>query len=463
MAAVVAQDVQMLSIHPGQQARELQPSLPVPLAATPPLETQSESDRRMRCRVVWISCLIAVYVIVNALLRCMFDLAAVEDMLAKVREVTHFDGGPTAMSMVFQTAPSVISSIGIGLLVPLCGYLGVKQNQKWLMCAFCGCNAFYCCTAILGMIGLGCFLVMIQAMAPSVELFLERCDPMQCQHNMLYKGGGNTSAHMVDCLASGVWKDYKTHFDDTMRFPRNCPPMFLKCDNFNLQKNLQNMYGDEAEESEMVAPRTESEMGHDAPVAMGDYGGFLSNEVPSSTRGYASESGLHDSLRRLSSTFSKQHEKNEQWKQMLHGEGSAFVPPPMPKDPINECSPAKTVTQFHEVRILVPELLPKLKLFMLVKALLLIPVFIFGCLGFCWGKDLWSRLSDGYNPVDSQTRPQVMLQPALGQSGAPGSTQMQMAQPLMLNMPPTPQALVPQPQQPQVMSISPPQATTPSS
>jgi len=452
-----------MMVSQGQQARELQPmaphpSLPAqPPAAHPPLESETEHDQRIRWRVVCISVILAVYLIMQTCLQYVFDMAAMQDALEKVREVTHMRGGSHATALVLNSLPSVLMSIAIGLLVPLCGYLGVKQNQKWLVGCFCGCNAFQCCTGIISMVMLLVLTMTVKAVTPQVELFLEKCDPMQCQPLQNTTG----QDHFIDCLASGEWKEYRPRFSGP-RLSSECPPIFLTCDNqpnYKLRgyghEGIDGLYEKPAEGGfpvrtlpKQVQPRGTFDDA-DAPVraaGMGDLGAFLSSEVPTSTR-FASSShlrGPHQSLRRLLDrrlrfSFGHAHHKGDLF-QPRHGQ--KFVPPPMPKDPITECQVTETVEHFHQIRLLAPELLPQLELFMLVRVFLLLPVVVLGCLGFCWGKDLFDNLNAGYNPVSrsQEARPQVMLNPALGMTtaGPTTSTQMQMAQPLMLSAPPVP-------------------------
>jgi hypothetical protein len=119
----------------------------------------------------------------------------------------------------------------------------------------------------------------------------------------------------------------------------------------------------------------------------------------------------------------------------------------MPADPLKECYPAKSVKRFHQFRKLVPVLLPQIQFIICVRVFLMIPLFILGCLGFCWGKDLFAHLNAGYNPVGTtraNARPQVAMQPTLGTVAVNATVQFttqsqhqQMAQPLILNVPPT--------------------------
>jgi len=136
------------------------------------------------------------------------------------------------------------------LLVPLCGYLGVRQSQKCLMGCFCCCNAFHCVTGIIGMVILISYTVTIKAVTPEVELFLQKCDPMQCRPDiLLWENGahhafygpisppslndhgekGDNDKRLIDCLAAGKWKEYKQRYTGP-GLPLMCPPIFLNCD-----------------------------------------------------------------------------------------------------------------------------------------------------------------------------------------------------------------------------------------
>jgi len=489
VAAQPPQDIHML-VNQGQQARELQtfqvhPSLPAVAAGQP--ETEADAGQRMRWRVVCISAVLAVYLVINTLLQYIFDMAAMTEVLEKVREVSHMRGGPSAMSFFTNQLPSAFMGITIGLLVPLCGYLGVRHNQKWLMGCFCGCNAFHCCMGIISMVIIMFTALTIQAVTPQVELFLEKCDPMQCRP-IVENGTDLHADRFVDCLATGEWKEYSPRLayvlTDRTRlapnapwhFPADCPPIFLTCNTWPDykvdalgQKGIDDLYREPLTEGFPAPVRTLPQRTQrmqrmqprgafndaDAPVraaGMGDYGAFMSSEVPTSTRLASSSQlrGPHQGLRRLRFAFDQVHQKGKA--KTFENHKPEFTPPSMPKDPIAECKLTENVARFHQIRLLAPQLLPQLEIFLLLRMVLLLPLVVLGCLGFCWGKDLFERLNAGYNPVarSQETRPQVMLNPALGITATPTAefTQTQMAQPLMLSAPPVPS--------PQVTSISPP-------
>lgn len=90
---------------------------------------------------------------------------------------------------------------------------------------------------------------------------------------------------------------------------------------------------------------------------------------------------------------------------------------PQPMDPLVSCKvQERGMKVIHQARLLVPELIPKLAVFMFVKLLLLIPVILLGVLGFCWGKDLFARLGQGYGTLGATQQPNcaneiVMQQP----------------------------------------------------
>jgi len=260
------------------------------------------------------------------------------------------------------------------------------------------------------------------------------------------------SQSFIDCLATGEWKEYKPRHAGP-HLPFDCPPIFLKCDNQPghgaRPLGEPGQWGPspvtgpgqwEPTTSVAMLPRGAFDDAY-APVppgGMGDDGAVPASEVPHH---------VHQGLRRLTFAFGKAHQQGKAM--FLQSPNPAFrLGPPMPKDPMAECQVvSEAVERFHQIHLLAPTLLPQLQIFLLLRMVLLLPLVVLGCLGFCWGKDLYERVDQGYNPVaiSQHVQPQVMLNPALGISVAP---QMSMAQPLMLSAPPVPP--------PQVTAITPP-------
>mmetsp|Transcript_142902 Transcript_142902/g.252292 ORF Transcript_142902/g.252292 Transcript_142902/m.252292 type:complete len:513 (+) Transcript_142902:63-1601(+) len=465
-------------VQPGLQAREVQilpqpasisnaavqPQMPGFAPAAPStLDQDMAQDQRIRRRVVFISAIIAIYVVINAVLQYVFDVATLEDTLEKVREVTHFKGGPTMTKLLLNAIPSVGMSITIGLLVPLCGYLGVKQNQQALVGCFCGCNFFHCCCGILSVAGLIVFMLGTQAMAPGVEHYMAGCDPMQCVPRVNQSEKAVLEAKdfffdsnretIVDCLAAGTWEDYKPKLSKHS-YHLGCPKIFLRCG--HEREEPEDSFSEPPEPTEVVDAEGFTDL--DPPTA-----GAANSALGSGRRLWAvlQEQSF---TRRLRSVWTEaavtpqdpagqSRSRAFPWLRGVrtHPAPNAHLyqrhkmePPPRPHDVLAECSPARlAMKRFHQIRLLVPELLPQLTLFIFVRIVLILPVVCLGCLGFWWGKDLWHRLHQGYTQVSLQstTRPQqVMMQPTQGfaMAGAQTLTAPTSAQPLLLHVPPAP-------------------------
>lgn len=373
-------------------------------AAQPPLDAGYE-DREARRRVVCISLAIAVYVVLGTFLQYYFDIAALQDAMDKIRAVTKMPGRHVDIfSLMLRTSAQVGWSIAVGLLVPLCGYLGVKQNNTGLMGCFSCCNALHCCCGVFSMATLATVLFGTSVAAPGILEYLDGCDPMFCAPRGLNHTATN---HVVDCLAASTWEDYEPRFHGTPRLPPTCPKFFLDC------KSFQAALHDGPDGPQYFKPEAEDE--------------------PLTRRLSVFRKPLmatHDSAFRRQAIIGRRNE----WQPTV---------PPKPKDPLAECEPAETVKMFHQARILAPELLPKVLLFFTVKLVLMIPFVVLGCFGFCWGKDMWSRLNQGYShlsaPVPAQS--EIALQPVMGFAMAPPVADAQLAQPLMLSAPPQPAAL----------------------
>lgn len=100
-----------------------------------------------------------------------------------------------------------LSSLCLGLLVPLCGYMGAKNNNQQLMCLFCGCNGLGACCACagLGLMLVGFFALQaintqhVDCADPGLQL-----DPTQCtafaQDNICARNAATTAQLCCECV-----------------------------------------------------------------------------------------------------------------------------------------------------------------------------------------------------------------------------------------------------------------------
>lgn len=74
----------------------------------------------------------------------------------------------------------------LGLLVPLCGYFGAKNNNSNLMCMFCGCSCFGAFCAVFGIVAMAAGYFGLQALSGHIQKLScddpnAGIDPHSCQ------------------------------------------------------------------------------------------------------------------------------------------------------------------------------------------------------------------------------------------------------------------------------------------
>eukprot|EP00747_Dinoflagellata_sp_TGD_P169484 gnl/TRDRNA2_/TRDRNA2_198546_c0_seq1.p1 gnl/TRDRNA2_/TRDRNA2_198546_c0~~gnl/TRDRNA2_/TRDRNA2_198546_c0_seq1.p1 ORF type:complete len:570 (-),score=80.39 gnl/TRDRNA2_/TRDRNA2_198546_c0_seq1:69-1682(-) len=480
---------QARQLHVLNAGADMQPQVPQFAAAAVPNDDRDVQLRQIRQRIIYISTLMAVYCVIHPLLSWGLDVATLEDALHKVQEVVsvHQYRAPDAALLFIGGIPSIGISIMIGLLVPLCGYLGVKQGQPWLLCCFSSCNALCGCCGCLSVLGGLLMIAFVCSARPGIETFLTHCDPVQCAPGgMEY----TDQPHLIDCFAAGMWDDYKSKFGQHM-YPVDCPKVFMQCgeDIANgmrapvptlsassrspesidaLDELLPDRPGagrehyrqplvphQELYNKDSVQPSWQGSshrqpswrdslrrLGIGQPSWQDGSQGFF--DRPSRQRGGFNFGGLASPNERAKPAAAVPLQVQNRPQEMLRNRrsglpeqhGRAMVPQE-PSDPFTECRVAnETVTKFHVANVLLPEILPKLVLVMCLKIFLMLPVVVLGCLGFWWGKDLYGR-AQGYAQISYP--PQVQLQPVLGLTQPPRATDSTMAQPLM-QMPMIPQS-----------------------
>lgn len=339
-------------------------SLPFPRpAARSGAPNHEQQFRFMRRRVLLVSLALAILLVVQPIISYIFDFAQLEAALESFREVADLQSEgpkPTQLLYMFSSGvPSLAFGILVGLLVPLCGYLGVKHSNQGLMCAFCGCNCLSGCCSIVSILGGGLFLCMILAGSTPLEHFLTRCDPSLCLGNhstseAIFKNVASAAVmnRSIDCLAAGL-PDYSPRYDGP-KLPEHCPAwVFIEC-------------------------------------------------PPPDGPEYQVE------------TWKASRRAAPKFKGMFKGKGKGKGKgPPLPEDADGMlaagCTPnGKVIKAFHAAQELAPSLLPRLMLFIAVKMAFTVPVAILACLGFCWGNDFYGRLNQGYNHMGDQGSMQQM-------------------------------------------------------
>lgn len=384
--------------------------------------------------------------------------------------------------------PNAGFSIMVGLLVPLCGFLGTKQNNSCLVASFTCCSFMSCCCGGVAFMTLLLFVLGAGAMVPKAEAWMSECDPYRCiepwNHSAVREGG----AHEVDCLAAGIWDDYRRRFHGEPALPQHCPKQWLECK------------GDHGgqEVGTWVPPAQSSWQCHHYDVGQDDawcrlagiqsgveykfvgYGIHLCQDcwcckrdmtagkaLPRWRQPYHHSAVKWEDSRRLRGEASEDEEfdgradarqlvahpslgvgavrsgavRAARPRQAVFGSQkglhfSSAAPPQMPKNVLQDCEPQlENIDHFHVASKMVPELAPKIIVLFLLKAAFCFPPIIMGCLGFCWGKDMYAITQRRYG--HPQIFPQqIMLQPALGTVVAAASpTDTTMEQPLMLHPP----------------------------
>lgn len=406
--------------------------------------------RYVRQKVLCVSIIMGAYVVIHPIVEYTFDVAELVEALNEVRRVVPFGGSmPSAAAMLMSYVPSILMGAFIGLLVPLCGYLGVKRNNSPLLCLFCGCNALGGCCSILTIVGLGLMMLWLQASSPHVQAFLDTCDPAQCVTGPgMELRGPNPEATVphdqaVDCLATAAWNNYSPTFPKQFHLPQKCPTSFLKC-----KPPPEVPHYLIAEDGSVLAtPDGERVPPYAAPAPSVPTRGLFG--LDGGERHFARMGGSHFEGRHWEARHNHEAPPKYGHRDGMRDEEDDFhkedafnkgrVPAAM--NPIRDCEPVmKRIATVHHVFELVPVILPKLMVVILVKLALTLPVACLGCLGFCWGKDLHSRMHQGYSHFAYPPQTQLQVFQHWGVAQPVTAVDPAMGQPLMLHAPPPPQA-----------------------
>jgi len=256
----------------------------------------------------------------------------------------------------------------------------------------CGCGSLALLVALLS-------LPTLPAMMAQMTHTLETCDMVE---KCMPKGPQVTDRdHFVDCLAAEMWGDeYHSRFPQVSSNEHaRCKLPFLVC-------------GEQLSEaaSELFDPWQE-----------------INREEEGRTEGSQSRA-----LSQLSSPRMEPFRDEFEDVQTVDF-GELF---PMPEDPVADCQPTMIVPVLHHMMEKAPEILDRFGLFSTLRAVLMVPLVLLSCFGFCWGKELYDRATYGYAEVGHPS--QVLMLPSFGGVPTAQPGEFQMTQPLMATTGPVP-------------------------
>jgi len=377
---------QVQIVHPANVVSH-QPAFPLAPMSEPDA-SQHPQLRRIKKRVLWVSLVMAMYIVLQIVVQYVFEVAEIQEGFRDVQKVTG-SLGHTALRLLpvlLSGIPAAVVAIMVGLLVPLCGYFGARQNHRSLLCCFWSCNALGGCCSCLSLVSGMMILFFLQGLAPTVENFLENCDAnVHCISR--HYSGSEGQAFTVDCLAANTWQKYKPIFHDNLRrMPRECrkiSPAFLKCEYHHIR-----------EPSTSDSPAiTRHGPGIQSPTPESDMTLYTTTFFPPTwdTTWYTTTyPPTWEPERRL------RRRPFEEERVEVGEEPHRHREPRMPEDPRQQCTAnTRFLNNFHHVNILVPKLFPRLLLVIVLKWMLTFPVLILACLGFFWGKDLYDHVGYG--------------------------------------------------------------------
>mmetsp|Transcript_10417 Transcript_10417/g.27790 ORF Transcript_10417/g.27790 Transcript_10417/m.27790 type:complete len:475 (-) Transcript_10417:237-1661(-) len=393
--------------------------------------TQSEQDhfRQVQRKVMYVASALGAMVIAQHIIGFAFNMAEMEAAINEIHEVAPKDLNlhwlPRAGSLIMGGVPNMMVGILGALIVPLCGYIGARQSNSKLMCCFSGCNFLGGCMGILSMLCLTGGLLVLSGAEPAVADFLAMCDPTRCTHAVPMLDRNQT----IDCLAAPA-PGYVTKYSGVPHLHARCPPIFLTC---------------------AIDPAW-------TRFCHSRYDAWSCKSSPGSKCIWLEESCIPNDQSAIAEKLLREHPYKHgrylmaapvlrSWQEAAYQQQAAAGPMMMPadgrqrfpsaalsvghnplelpEDPQASCNvDEKRLEGFAAIRKLAPRLLPMLTAVVLVKLLLAVPTVILGCIGFCWGKDLYNKLSSGYATINAPTyvgQP-LFIQPApqYGQPIVPG-------------------------------------------
>lgn len=341
--------------------------------------TTEHPDQVLKRNVMLVSVAIATYFAFSAMMQSFGNLAATELLRQRLQSFDEINKDPHVANFInalpsivlANSFHSIVFAIFTGMLFMLCGCLATRSNNTFCAGCFCCCTGCHLGMGCLALFFMLVFMFCLSAADSGLQLWLQNCDPIAaCGRN----GTASDREHMVDCLATGVWRDYQPRFG--ARMPRNCPPFFLECDS-----QATALVGAEATPAPTPPPLPRGNYDSGGPRQWGRRLRYSRQDGPEGDEDWWYRHDHDDP------DGDGHHRRNPR-----DHDGHGI---PMPSDPMSECNVTAGVNIFHAVRKEAPDALTAVQIFSAVRTVMLVPLLaLFGC-GAWFGQALWSRLQSG--------------------------------------------------------------------
>lgn len=344
---------QRLNVGSSGHVRELQP---LASAASPSASSEDALLEVTRRRVLMLAAVLAVLAIFHNFADYFAEVAEIEQAVAEIREVApkswqkDLDKFPNAASLLKSHEHKVILHVVISLAIPLCGYLGVKQGDRSLMCCFCGCNLLFALSSLLFVSLATLGLTVISVGVPKLEAWLDMCNPSQCL-------GLADQKHTIDCLAG----------EERTRSYEGIPHLDIDC--------LQALSCEDVDKT-------------DACMSPGINPEGVSNCKDPLRRHFCAQKSV---------AYHCEMHGRCHWLQLPQSPTGFCIPTGLPLDPVTACKVDKDKVQdFDAIAKFAPLVAGNIMTLLMVKIALTLPTVVIGGLGFHYGKVLYDRLNAGY-------------------------------------------------------------------
>lgn len=317
---------------------------------------------QMRMRVTWLAMAMVAVAIVHHVAMYVAGVAEVESALQEARklDVVPEKWHAGASAVIARGFGKLLFFIAMSSAVPFCGYYGAKQHHAGLMGCFTCCNCLVTIGAIVAVCAGGIAWALLSSIAPDVEPWLHRCDPMRCLNLLSHN-------RTIDCLAG---EGRTVIYEDSHHLMAACPQAFLDC----------------AEPDGGALDPCVYPMGMARPGFEPADGAVCADQVRVQ---FCTDPMGRPGCRPSGWISSKCDEV-----------GGYCVPVGLPTNPLAACDVnQEKVETYGKVAEVVPIIMPKLITLVALKLFLTLPAIVLGGLGVWWGWALLSKIREGYSTL----------------------------------------------------------------